>query len=614
MVLDAVSVFALYMLAAGVRTGGRLDAPSPVDTASLAAVAGLLQVAGNLAFAVYWRDWSVAGLEDLVALLKASAVAFLALFVFDSLSEPHAIPYAALFSGVSLVVLSQCALKLRPRWGQIARVAFGRSRAGENVIVVGAGRTGQLLARDLLQHGGTEYRIVAFLDDDARKWGTYLRGIRVEGAVDDLPSLLGRSNATLVIIALARVSGDLVRRVLAYTEGSEVRVRAVAGVSIQDADTRALRPLSIEELLQRESVDLDTPEARAYIQGRKVLITGAAGSIGSELARQVAALRPSALSLLDIAESGLHDVVERLRAEGAPATLQLEDIRDAVALRRLLVVDRPDVIFHAAAYKHVPILESAVSAAISTNIIGTLNLLQAAADAGVPDVVFISSDKAVQPTSVLGLTKRLGELLTIAVARASGRDYCVVRFGNVLGSAGSVVPIFERQIDRGGPITVTDPAATRFFMTIPEAVGLVVEAGAIARPGDVLVLDMGAPVPIVELARKMVHLRGLRIPEDIEIVFTGLRPGERLHEELFFPGEAAARAEHPRVLRAYARETASISTLVALCVRLEILIRSGDAPAAVQVLRAVARTGEVGDLAMAFADQASSVSTRKPTS
>jgi len=588
-VADCLLVFSIYMLAAGVRTGGRLDAPSPVETAALALLAGLFQVGANSLFEIYWRDWSVAALEDLVALLKSSAVAFAILFLLDTLTEPHVLPYAALFSGAPIVLLLMCAMKLEPRWGDIMRVAFGRGRAGETVAIVGAGRTGQLLARDLLQHGGTDYQIVGFVDDDRRKWGTYIRGIRVEGGIHQLRDTLTRLRVSLVVIAMRRPTPELVRRVVAACEGSDVRIRAVAGISIDPSDTRGLRPLRIEELLGRDAVNLDTSEAREFLRGRRVLITGAAGSIGSELARQVSAFEPAALLLLDTSESGLHDVRESLGR--GRERIVLGDVRDESRMLRLFESERPEVVFHAAAYKHVPILEQEPAQAIMTNVLGTASVLAAALGSGVEHFVFISTDKAVAPTSVLGLTKRFGELLTLAHAGSFGRRYCVVRFGNVLGSVGSVVPIFERQIDAGGPVTVTHPKATRYFMTIAEAVGLVIEAGAIARVGDLLVLDMGAPVSIDELARKMIRLRGLRTPQDIAIEHIGLRPGEKLHEDLFFPSEARVGSEHPRVHRAEGSVHADLNQLRGVMAALTRLVRNGDDEAAVALLRSATDRG-----------------------
>jgi dTDP-glucose 4,6-dehydratase len=310
-----------------------------------------------------------------------------------------------------------------------------------------------------------------------------------------------------------------------------------------------LREIGIEELLVRDPVQLDTPEARDLLRGRIVLVTGAAGSIGSELSRQISRFEPGRLILLDINESGLHDLQQQL---GGSTELSLVDIRDRQHLRYVFDRSRPDVVFHAAAYKHVPILERAPLAALATNVGGTANVLACCMATDVRAFVFISTDKAVEPTNVLGYTKRFGEILTISASREFNRNYTVVRFGNVLASSGSAVPTFAQQIDSGGPVTVTHPEATRYFMTIPEAAGLVIEAGAIAEPGDLLVLEMGPPVSILELVRRMIRLRGLRTPTDLEIEFTGLRPGEKLHERLFFTNEKALATRHPQVRRVVA--------------------------------------------------------------
>jgi len=322
-----------------------------------------------------------------------------------------------------------------------------------------------------------------------------------------------------------------------------------------------------------------------------VLVTGAAGSIGSELARRILEVDPAELVLLDSNESGLHDTHASL---GGAARIVLGDVRQRAQLARDLRGARPDVVFHAAAYKHVPILETQPIPGIATNVLGTANLLAVADELGVGSVVFISSDKAVAPENTLGLTKRFGELITAAYARERGRRYATVRFGNVLGSAGSVVPTFTRQIDSGGPITLTHADATRYFMTIPEAVGLVIRAAAIAEPADLLLLDMGDPVRIVELAETMIWLRGLRTPEDIAIDITGLRPGEKLHEVLWLPEERPVVTSHPRVLRAGTPiATPSLTALLRTVDEIAVAVAQGDAQTALGLLQRATRAAAV---------------------
>ncbi|MDQ2914201.1 MAG: polysaccharide biosynthesis protein [Chloroflexota bacterium] len=583
--VDWAAVFLTYLVAVGVRTGPQFPITDALGTVVLALGAGAIQIVANIVFDIYWRDWSIAALEDLIALAKASALVACVLLLVNFVVQTNYIPTIAIGTGAALVLVVESAIKLRPRWGEIVRAAIGRSTGLKPAIVVGTGRTGQLLAQDL--RGGTRgYRIACFVDDDKRKWGTYIRGIPVAtGGVEGLPALLRRYSPSLVVIAVRNPAGALVRRVLAQCEDADVRVRAVSGFGLPDDDTSPLRPIGIEELLERQPVDLSTSDVREMLRGKRVLVTGAAGSIGSEISRLVSLLEPASLAVVDTNETGLHDLVQGLDPN-APVEMLLGDIKDRSWLAHVFAAIRPEVVFHAAAYKHVPILERLPLPGIATNVIGTANLLATAAAAGVERFIFISSDKAVAPQSVLGMTKRFGELLTLAYAHAGRRHYAVVRFGNVLGSSGSVVPLFTKQIDGGGPVTVTHPEITRYFMTVGEAAGLVLEAGAIARPGDILVLDMGKPIPIVELAEKMIRLRGLRVDTDVRIVFTGLRPGEKLHEDLFYPNESALDTSHVRVRRVEAEfQTPTIDAMQTLVRGLEEHLAPQETECLVALLR-----------------------------
>ncbi len=579
--VDAAAVAMTYLLAVTVRTGGRFDIPDAGGAVALAAAAGAAQVVANMAFQVYRRDWTVAGIEDLIAIAKATGAVVAALLAFDIVSEDHYLPFGAVLSGGAMVLVVQGALRLRPRWAYLARAALGRSRDAPTAIVVGAGMTGQLLVRSL-GTGSRGPRVACFVDEDPRRRCTLVRGIPVAGGIDELPALIAKHGASLVVIAASAPPGELARQVVELCEGSDVRVRAVSGLGLTERDTSPLRAIGIDELLARGPVDLDTPEARTFIQGRRALVTGAAGSIGSELVRRIVALDPERVVLLDANENALHDLSLELRH--APVEILLGDVRDRAWLAAAMGRVRPDVLFHAAAYKHVPIVEEHPLPGIATNVLGTATVLATAVDAGVAHVVTISSDKAVEPVNVLGLTKRFAELLTVATGRELGLRYCVVRFGNVLGSSGSVVPIFARQIDQGGPITLTDADATRYFMTIPEAAGLVVQAAAIAEGGDLLVLDMGSPVPILDLARKMVRLRGLRAA-DVPIAFTGLRPGERLHEQLFFADEDVRPTAHAQVLRATGTWDPSLADLQSAVQRVAARLSEQDGAGAIEIVR-----------------------------
>jgi FlaA1/EpsC-like NDP-sugar epimerase len=585
-VLDLVAVGLTYALAVALRTGAPPEVLEPqIAPLSIfvAFGAGVLQVVGNLFFAVYWRDWSAAALEDMVALAKSSAFVVIALLAFNLGTNAHWIPTGAILAGGSLSIFVETALHLRPRWPQIARAAIGRPKPAESVIAYGAGRLGQLLAADIA-HGGRDYRIACFVDDDLRKGGSYVRGIRVAGRAIDLPELIQQYGASSVVLSIANPPAGLVRRVMDICEGSDVRIRRVNGFSLLRGDTTPLQPIGIEELLAREPVDLMGRATREHYGDKRILITGAAGSIGSELARQLSRLSPEKLLLLDNNESGLHGVGQSL-VNTATAKIFLGDIRDRAWLRHTFEQLRPQVVFHAAAYKHVPILEQTPLPGLATNVVGAANVLHVATALAVERLVFVSTDKAVEATSVLGYTKRFGELLTLAYARSHAKDYAVVRFGNVLGSAGSAVPIFTSQIDHGGPITVTHPEATRYFMTIEEAVGLLIEAGALATSGDVLVLDMGQPVSIAELAHRMIRLRGLRTPADIEIRYVGLRPGEKLHERLVSSDERAVGTSHPRIMRVErGATTPSIETLEGAVRAIDACVSQQDADGALDLL------------------------------
>jgi FlaA1/EpsC-like NDP-sugar epimerase len=423
------------------------------------------------------------------------------------------------------------------------------NRAGLNVVVVGAGRSAAELIRQMKSHEHSGLVPVGVVDDDPRTWGRSLHGVRVKGGLADLPTLLDELDVHQIVLAEPEASPATVTRIAGVADSAGVALRILpatdelvrSGLRLQD-----VRDLQIDDLLGREPVDTDFPRIAALLQGRRVLVTGAGGSIGSEICRQVARCLPEVLVLLDHDETHLHDVMATLPV---PGVAELVDIRDAARLRRVLCRHRPDVVFHAAAHKHVPMLESAPSEAVMTNIVGSANLIDAADAARVEHLVLISTDKAVRPSSVMGASKSVAEQLVLTKASESGRPWCGVRFGNVLGSRGSVIPTFSQQIQAGGPVTVTDARMTRYFMTIPEAVQLVLQAAAMSRGAELFMLEMGRPVRILDLAHRMIRLSGRRPGTDIEIRVSGMRPGEKLHEELRMPEEALFETEHPSILR-----------------------------------------------------------------
>jgi FlaA1/EpsC-like NDP-sugar epimerase len=426
----------------------------------------------------------------------------------------------------------------------------------ERIAIVGAGQAGAQLASELMSRRGHGIEPVCFLDDDAAKHNLHIHGVPVIGAPERMPELADKFGVTEIILALPASAVRRIREVSTLAAASNLRVLIVpsmaelAGGRVRASD---IRPISVEDILGREPAKLDDDAIDAMVKGRVVLVTGAGGSIGSELCRQVAARSPARLIMLDQCEVLLYQAEQELIAAGAGALITpiVADVVDADRLRDVFIRFAPDLVLHAAAHKHVPMMESQPSEALKNNVLGTAVVAQLAAEYGADKFVLISSDKAVNPTNVMGASKRLAELVVQSMqARAGSRtSFLAVRFGNVLGSSGSVIPIFRRQIAAGGPVTVTHPEVKRYFMTIPEAVGLVLQSATLGGGGDILILEMGEPLKIIDVARQLIELSGLRPDIDIEIRIIGLRPGEKLVEELQCEGEQYRPTEHPRVFR-----------------------------------------------------------------
>jgi len=396
---------------------------------------------------------------------------------------------------------------------------------------------------------------VGFVDDDHSKLGLRLGNLQVMGTLEQIREIADREHVQELIITMPRASGTVVRKVVRAAYEAGLRTRTVPGlfeILGGRVSVAALREVQIEDLLRRDPVQTDLNAVRRLAAGRTVLVTGAGGSIGAELCRQLVALEPKNLILLGHGENPIFETLhELLSDEPRPNLIPIiADIRDRHRIQRIFAQHKPYAVFHAAAHKHVPLMEENVSEAITNNVQGTRNIVDAAVSCGTQHFVLISTDKAVRPTNVMGASKRVAECIVQNAARAHNRHFVSVRFGNVLGSRGSVVPTFLRQIQDGGPVTVTHPDMRRYFMTIPEAVQLVLQAGALGRGGELFMLDMGEPVRIVDLARDMIRLSGLEEGSDIDIEFTGIRPGEKLYEEMFFNHEIAEPTEHPKVLRA----------------------------------------------------------------
>lgn len=504
-----------------------------------------------------WQHASIVEAERILIAGVASAVTniFIGTWVLQMVDlATRRMPYSALALDAMLSLGVLAGPRLAARFLTVRR---RRASPGIRTIVVGAGNAGQLIARESLASERANFSVVAFVDDDRSKLGMLLSGVRVEGRIDDLPRLIRDFGAKEVIIAMPSARGSLVRRVVEMATLAGARTRTIpslADLASGKVAVTALRPVEIQDLLRRAPITTDLEAVKLLATGRIVMVTGAGGSIGSELCRQIAALKPELLILLDHSENQVFEIEGELRRSFPQQRLApvIADIRDTARIRRIFERFTPFAVFHAAAHKHVPLMEENVVEAVTNNVTGTRNVVDASIDCGVQHFVLISTDKAVRPTSIMGATKRIAEIIVRRAAAREGRHFVAVRFGNVLGSRGSVVPTFLAQIQRGGPVTVTHPEMRRFFMTIPEAVQLVLQAGALGKGGELFVLDMGEAVKIADLARDLIRLSGLEEGVDVEIKYTGMRPGEKLYEEVLFGDEDVGVTSHPKVIRVLA--------------------------------------------------------------
>jgi FlaA1/EpsC-like NDP-sugar epimerase len=555
-VLDVLLAIMAAFLAFALRLGWFFDANLPAFKVLL--VASI--VVRPLVFWVfgmyreYWRYASIRELLVVVLSVSASSVLVVAVVSIGLVTGwlggfPRTVlvldwVFMLMFAGgvrLSVRIVAESRTRQRPRTPQ---------QGDKRVLVVGAGDAGSLVVREMQRNPQLRMRPVAFADDDVSKIGNRIHGVPVLGGSADLVALVAEHRIDEVVIAMPRVGGTVVRKVMEQCSRASVPSRTMPGVyELLDGNVSVsrLRKIEIADLLRREPVEI-TRDSDAYVTGKAVLITGAGGSIGFELCRQVAHAKPSTLIMLDHGENAVFEAHAELERSFPSTSIRtvVADIRHRDRLLRVFERYRPDVVFHAAAYKHVPLMEGNAEEAISTNVFGTSNVLDAATFVGSTRFVLISSDKAVRPTSVMGASKRMAEMVVRATARRTGRPFSVVRFGNVLGSRGSVVPIMTRQIEQGLPVTVTHPEMTRFFMTIPEAVHLVLHAGGMGQ--GVFVLNMGEPVKLVDLVDDLIRLSGFSADE-IPIHFIGMRPGERLHEMLWSPDAEIRATENPQIKR-----------------------------------------------------------------
>ncbi|MDB4945202.1 MAG: polysaccharide biosynthesis protein CapD [Labilithrix sp.] len=542
-----------------------------IPAAFLTLAPRLLLVSLTVRTLVHWRFglfhglWRYSSSRDLVSLIKAATLSSAIIATAWAFAASGTFPRSIFVLDFAFSILIIGGLRLGIRTiHEVGQQSNSRGPASQDgkpaggpeprrrIVVLGAGDAGETLMREIVRSHGRRFDAVGFLDDSPRKQGERIHGVPVLGPIAEVANVIEKQRIDEVILAIPSLRGKEIRRVVELCRPTGVTLRTVPGLDALIDGTVTVSQLSevkIEDLLGREPVKLDTRAIGAFLAGRVVLVTGAGGSIGSELCHQIARFGPAKLILLEQAENNLFEV-HRALLRVYPDVVTVPSIADVCDTKRLDAIfdaHRPDVVFHAAAHKHVPMMEANPGEAIKNNVFGTKKVADLAARYQVKTFVMVSTDKAVNPTSVMGASKRTAEIYVQALSQRTETQFVTVRFGNVLGSAGSVIPIFKQQIAAGGPVTVTHPDMKRYFMTIPEACQLILQAGAMGRGGEIFILDMGEPVKIVDLARDLIRLSGLTPDEDIAIAFSGMRPGEKLFEELSFDAEKAEKTGHEKI-------------------------------------------------------------------
>ena len=531
-----------------------------VPIAVLTSVMTVLKLAIYSRMGMYAHFWPYAGISEVLGMLRATTLAALLETAISGLiliptgvippGFPRTVPFLdALFSMV-FVIGFRVGISLMFK----VTSARGTPVNQKSVLIIGAGEAGIMLVREMLRNPEIGLNPIGYIDDDPRKHGKRINGIKVIGSMANLPRILEKTTVEEVVIAIPSAPGSVVREVVQACKASGIPSRTIPGlfdILRGTAKVEQFRSVQLEDLLRRGIIRADSKAVRDVLTGARVLVTGAGGSIGSEMCRQIMDFNPFELVLLGHGENSIYQILGELQQFSGKQTRVVPvvaDIRDRDRMQNVFERHRPDIVFHAAAHKHLPLMEENIEDAITNNVVGTSILVDLTIAWNVERFVLISTDKAVNPTSVLGVTKRIAELIVRDAGRQTAKKFVAVRFGNVLGSRGSVIPLFERQIRSGGPITVADRDVRRFFMTIPEAVQLVLQSASMGTGSEVFVLDMGEQIKIADLVRDLLRLNGLKEGKDIEIVFTGLKPGEKMREELFFRNEHVERTSHDKIL------------------------------------------------------------------
>ena len=555
LIVDVITIIGVALISLLIRFDGYITPhymQQMVDGLPIMVISYIVML---LSMHLYTRIWRYAGMREMVAVLIATTLGaglfYTGMYVFDK-SLPRSIYLISWILSTGVIGIGRMVL-------HYIAMQYGGKQSTDadmvNTLIIGAGDAGATIAREIERYHKRSRKVIGFIDDDESKFNRLMGGVRILGNRHDIPSIVKENKVKEIIIAMPSVTRNEIRNIMEICSPLKCKVNTLPGMyQLLDDEVLVshLHPVSIEDLLERDEVRLDMDIVEHYIRDKVVLITGAGGSIGSEICRQIMRVGPKQLLLLGHGENSIYLINQELKNiyKDGPIIPIIADIRDKQQLDQIFTQYNPQVVFHAAAHKHVPLMEIQPMAAVLNNIYGTRNVADVAGRHGVERFVMISTDKAVNPTSVMGATKRVAEKVIISMNDTYDTKYITVRFGNVLGSRGSVIPLFKKQIEAGGPVTVTDPEMTRYFMTIPEASQLVLQAGAMGKGGEVFLLDMGEPVKIIDLARNMIRLSGLEPDKDIHIKITGLRPGEKKYEELLTSEEGTNRTNHTKIFEA----------------------------------------------------------------
>lgn len=555
LIVDVITISGVALISLLIRFDGYITSHylhQMIDALPIMVISYIVML---LSMHLYTRIWRYAGMREMVAVLIATTLGaglfYTGMYVFDK-SLPRSIYLISWILSTGVIGIGRMVL-------HYIAMRYGGKQSTDadmvNTLIIGAGDAGATIAREIERYHKRSRKVIGFIDDDESKFNRLMGGVRILGNRHDIPSIVKENKVKEIIIAMPSVTRNEIRNIMEICSPLKCKVNTLPGMyQLLDDEVLVshLHPVSIEDLLERDEVRLDMDVVEHYIRDKVVLVTGAGGSIGSEICRQIMRVGPKQLLLLGHGENSIYLINQELKNiyKDGPIIPIIADIRDKQQLDQIFTQYNPQVVFHAAAHKHVPLMEIQPMAAVLNNIYGTRNVADVAGRHGVERFVMISTDKAVNPTSVMGATKRVAEKVIISMNDTYDTKYITVRFGNVLGSRGSVIPLFKKQIEAGGPVTVTDPEMTRYFMTIPEASQLVLQAGAMGKGGEVFLLDMGEPVKIIDLARNMIRLSGLEPDKDIHIKITGLRPGEKKYEELLTSEEGTNRTNHTKIFEA----------------------------------------------------------------